>query len=214
MSVSVGCGAARRRGRVEKLVARVRYRRDAGRQQNAQRVQLGQRGGLRAVQRVHDDRPEAAGFEIDQVRHVPGGDPQSQRIATQRAAVQKLRPGPGGGHCGELVDRHARRGHGPQRGHQHGRGIGSLAGRRLRLAALGDEVEHAGIAPSVGKRQIVAAIVIRLRLGELFGGARPRQPKGHVRPGNRSAAGLDPSLDAIRGGGRDRHEGERNGESR
>ncbi|MFZ0254993.1 MAG: transposase [Gammaproteobacteria bacterium] len=67
---------------------------------------------------AHGPRSQAACFEINQVRHVAGGDPQSRRVATHRAAVQKLRSGPCGGHCGELVDRHAFRGLSPQRGHQ------------------------------------------------------------------------------------------------
>ena len=61
-----GWRTAGRRGRLEQAVAGVREGGDAGRQQQAQRVELRQGGGSRGVQRIDDDRSQAAGLQISQ----------------------------------------------------------------------------------------------------------------------------------------------------
>jgi len=196
------------RRRLEQLVATAR-RPDAGRQQDAQRVELGQGGRLRAVQRVLNHRTQPARLQVDQIRHVSRGDPQSQCVAAQRSAVQELRCRPRGGYGREFVDRHALRGRGVQRGHQRDRGIQSIGGSRLRHAALGDEVAHADTTVSSGNPQGEASVVLRPRLAKLPWGTRPCQPQRHVGSRDGRAASLHPSFDARLGKDRDGHERKR-----
>ena len=89
----VGRGVAlRRRGRYEKLVAGIGcHPRGAAGQHVGQRGKIGHRGRLAAVQRVLNSGPHPPVCEIDEVRHIAGGDAQAERVTLDRGAVEELR---------------------------------------------------------------------------------------------------------------------------
>ena len=74
-------GVAALRKRARQVV--VGHRGEGG-NERAERVQVRERRGLRAVERIQKHFAPPAGRGIDEVRHVPGGDLQSERIPGDR----------------------------------------------------------------------------------------------------------------------------------
>ena len=104
-----------------------------------ERVQVRKRRGLGAVKRIQKHLAPPAGPGIHQVRHIPGRDPQSERISGDRFSVDEPRRGERRGHGGEFIDRDRLRQRRAQHRHQRDGIVRPFVRRGLRRAAFGDQ---------------------------------------------------------------------------
>ena len=139
----LGCRSAGRRcGLEEAGVPIVVGHREEGGDERAERVQVRERRGLGAVERIQNHLAPPAGLGIDKVWNLPGRNPQSERISGDRFPVDEPRLGERRGHGGEFVDRDRLRQLGPQHRHQGDGIVGAFIRRGLRGAAFCDQVKH------------------------------------------------------------------------
>ena len=156
--------AGRRRGLEEAGAPIVVGHREEGGDERAERVQVRERRGLGAVERIQNHLAPPAGLGIHQVRNVAGRDSQSERISGDRFPVDESRRGERRGHGGEFVDRDRLRQLGPQHRHQGDGIVGAFICRGLRGAPFGDQVKHA-ICRRLIDIQFECAIEVRFGLG-------------------------------------------------
>ena len=188
----------RRRGGCEELLARVGADpRHTPRQQVCQRVECRQRGRLRTIQRILDHRPQAAGREVHQIRHIPCGDPQAERVPFDRGAIDELRVRPHRGDRRQLIDHDAGRRFTAQ--HRHQRNAVVVAARLVSrgFAALCNQVKTRVLCRSGGRVDREAAIGTGSRPAQLHRGNRRRGPERYSRALDRRAATENLAADRL-----------------
>jgi hypothetical protein len=132
-----------------------------GGDERAERVQVRERRGLGAIDRVQYHFAPPAGRGIHQVRSVSGSDPQSERIPGDRFSVDESRGSERRGHGRELVDRDLGRWLAAKHRQQHNGRIVAAALVDRGFAAFGNKIQD--------------GILVR----RLFG-AKPNRPSARV----------------------------------
>ena len=123
--------------------------------------EVGHGGRLGAVEPVLNHAAIAARGEIDEVGHVPCGDPQAEGMTADRGAFEKLVVGPHRRDRRELVDRYRGRRFAAQHCHERDGRVFSCRAVCARLTTLCDQIENVGGGPRIRHSHGIAAVGIR-----------------------------------------------------
>src|SRR5208337_3773939 len=140
---------------------------------------------LCAVKRILNDGSVAAGFQIDEVRHVASGDMEAECVAFDRGAVEELCVGPDRRHRRELVDRDLSGRGAADHGDERDSRVVAATLVGSRYAAFGNYIEDA-VRRSL-RAESESAVVRGLSLSQLLWRVRTCGPQRHCRFCDRSA---------------------------
>src|SRR5262249_40352225 len=131
----------------------------------------GHRRRLATVEGVLNGGTPATGLNINEIRHVAGGDAQPERVPSDRRAVEELRVRPHRSDGRHLVDGHLRWWRYAQRGQKRDSRVVSASPVRCGFTAGGEEIQAGVAALRGGEAQGEVTISAAFSPGELRGRA-------------------------------------------